>query len=322
MTQTRKQIEALRSFNRLYTRRIGVLNQRLLDSSFSLTEARVLYELANGHGLTASQIGTSLELDRGYLSRILRGFGKQHLLIRKRSASDSREFTLALTTAGRHAFRELDRRSRKQASVMLSALPDASREDLLGGIERAKRALSADVSVEKKIIIREPAPGDIGWAIERHGHLYAHEFNWNASFEALVATLFAAFATKHDRSKERCWIAEVDGHRAACVFVVRNEDNPEMAQLRCLLVDPSARGLGIGRRLVDQCIAFSRSAGYQGIMLWTNDVLVSARKIYERAGFTLDREYRHRSFGHNLIGQIWSLDFGARRKVERLKLRE
>lgn len=309
MSEARLQVETLRSFNRLYTRRIGVLNRRLLDSPFSLTEARVLYELAHGTNSTATQIGALLELDAGYLSRILRGFGKQHLLSRKRSALDSREFSLALTALGRRAFRELDRRSQQQASAMLSGLPDASRHQLLDGIVRARGVLAVDMQVEKQITIREPQPGDIGWAIERHGRLYADEFEWNADFEALVATLFAAFATKHDRNKERCWIAEVNGQRAGCVFVVRNEDNADMAQLRCLLVDPSVRGLGLGQRLVEQCISFARSAGYKGIMLWTNDILSSARKIYEGAGFVLDRQYRHQSFGHRLIGQIWSLNF-------------
>jgi DNA-binding MarR family transcriptional regulator/GNAT superfamily N-acetyltransferase len=309
MADLQKKVDALRSFNRLYTQRIGVLNRRLLDSPFSLAEARVLFELAHDENATASRIGKRLELDAGYLSRILHGFSKRRLVARKRSSVDAREFSLSLTAAGRRAFRELDRRSHRQASAMLSALPAPSQDDLLDGIERAKRVLAADASEEKKIVIREPQPGDIGWAIERHGRLYADEFGWNAEFEALVATLFANFATKHNPARERCWIAEVDGQRAGCVFVVRNEEHREVAQLRCLLVDPSARGLGIGRRLVEHCIAFARATGYRSMMLWTNDVLESARKIYEAAGFTLDREYRHRSFGHDLVGQIWSLRF-------------
>lgn len=315
-----KKVDALRSFNRLYTQRIGVLNRRLLDSPFSLAEARVLFELAHSADSTASKIGKLLELDAGYLSRILHGFTRQRLVVRKRSASDAREFTLSLTTAGRSAFRELDRRSQRQASDMLSALPESSREDLLVGIERAKRVLDGDARVERKIVIRQPQPGDIGWAIERHGKLYADEFGWNGEFEALVATLFASFATKHDPSRERCWIAEVDGRRAGCVFVVRNKDRRDVAQLRCLLVDPSARGLGVGARLVERCVEFARTAGYRSMMLWTNDVLVSARKIYEAAGFVLDREYRHRSFGHDLVGQIWSLKLAAAATGRRRRL--
>jgi DNA-binding MarR family transcriptional regulator/GNAT superfamily N-acetyltransferase len=307
--ETRKQVAELRSFNRLYTQRIGVLNQRLLESPFSLTEARVLYELANAEGCTAGRIREQLQLDPGYLSRIIGGFVERGLLVKKRSASDSREFALSLTASGRQAFREIDRRSRRQASTMLSGLPDASRHELLDGIERAKRVLAGDARAARKVTLRAPAPGDIGWAIERHGQLYADEFGWNVEFEALVATLFAAFATKHDRAKERCWIADVDGQRAGCVFVVTNKDDKKMAQLRCLLVDPSARGLGLGKRLVDQCVRFARSADYRGIMLWTNDVLVAARKIYEAVGFQLDKQYRHRSFGHDLVGQIWSLEF-------------
>ncbi len=306
---TARQVAELRSFNRLYTQRIGVLNRRLLESPFSLTEARVLYELAHDEGCTASKIRRQLQLDPGYLSRIIRGFVERKLLTRVRSVDDSREFALALTSAGRRAFRELDSRSRRQASNMLSALPDASRHQLLDGIDRAKRVLAGDARDAKNVVLRAPEPGDIGWAIERHGRLYADEFGWNADFEALVATLFAAFATKHDAKREHCWIAEVDGQRAGCVFVVRNADNKAMAQLRCLLVDPSARGLGLGQRLVNQCIRFARAAGYRGIMLWTNDVLVSARKIYEAAGFALDKQYRHRHFGHDLVGQIWSLKF-------------
>ena len=311
MADPARNVDALRSFNRLYTQRIGVLNRRLLDSPFSLAEARVLFELAHDESPTASKIGKRLELDAGYLSRILHGFTRQRLVVRKRSSSDAREFTLSLTAAGRSAFRELDRRSHRQASAMLSALPESSREDLLDGIGRAKRVLAADAGEERKIVIRQPQPGDIGWAIERHGRLYADEFGWNAEFEALVATLFANFATKHDPSRERCWIAETDGRRAGCVFVVRNKEHRTVAQLRCLLVDPSARGLGVGVRLVERCIEFARATGYRSMMLWTNDVLVSARKIYEAAGFVLDREYRHRSFGHDLVGQIWSLKFAT-----------
>ena len=304
-----EQVAALRSFNRVYTQRIGLLNQRLLGSPFTLTEARVLYELAQHKSCNATKIAALLELDAGYLSRILRRFLDRGLLSRKRRKSDSREFSLRLTATGRAAFRGLDRRSQLQASAMLSALPQASRLDLLDGIERANRALAGDSSTGKQIVIREPLPGDIGWAIERHGRLYADEYGWNAQFEALVATLFAAFATKHDQTKERCWIAEVEEHRVGCVFVVQNDDAPDMAQLRCLLVEPSARGWGVGRQLVSQCIQFARSAGYRGMMLWTNDVLVSARKLYEAAGFVLVREYSHWSFGHQLVGQIWSMRF-------------
>lgn len=320
--EAREQVAALRSFNRLYTQRIGVLNRRLLGSPFSLAEARVLYEVAQHGSCTATDIGRMLELDAGYLSRIVRGFLDRGLLVRRRSKSDARQFALSLTAAGRAAFRGLDRRSQQQASAMLSALPRTSRLDLLDGIERAQRVLAADTKTDRRIIVREPLPGDIGWAIERHGRLYADEFGWDAEFEALVATLFAKFATKHDKAKERCWIAELDGRRVGCVFVVQNEDDATMAQLRCLLVDPSGRGMGVGGRLVDQCVQFAKSAGYRGMMLWTNDVLVSARKLYEAAGFALDRKYRHRSFGHDLVAQIWSLNFEhATSNISRIKRR-
>lgn len=309
-----KQINGLRAFNRLFTRRMGLLNRRLLGSPFSLTEARVLYDLAQRKSTTATEIRSELNLDRGYMSRIVAGFVKQGLVRRERSEVDSREFALSLTATGRMAFRDLDRRSQKQAAALLSGLSDTSRRNLLDGIGRATYALEDRGARDRQLSIRLPKPGDIGWAIELHGRLYAAEFNWDASFEALVATLFAAFATKHDPAAERCWIAEVDGQRVGCVFVVRNGENRRVAQLRCLLVDPIARGLGVGRRLVDECIAFARAAGYEGMMLWTNDVLVSARKIYIAAGFELTNQYKHNSFGHDLVAQVWSMDFGVRKQ--------
>ena len=301
------QVAELRSFNRFYTQRIGVLDEHLLQSPFSLTEARVLFELAQRKSCTASQISATLGLDQGYLSRIVQNFVKRRLLARNRLNDDTRKYTLSLTPSGRRAFQQLDGQSREQARHLVGELSRASRDHLFTGIRRVRHALSANAHGE--VILRQHRPGDLGWAIELHGKLYADEYGWNEEFEALVATLFAAFATQHDPDRERFWIAEVGGIRIGCVFVVRNQEDPNMAQLRCLLVDPSARGLGVGRRLVKECIDFARAGGYRGMMLWTNDVLISARRIYEAAGFALTEEYKHHSFGHDLVGQIWMMKF-------------
>jgi DNA-binding MarR family transcriptional regulator/GNAT superfamily N-acetyltransferase len=302
-------IAALRSFNRFYTQRIGVLDRGLLESPFSLTQARVLFELAR-QPATASQIGAALELDRGYLSRIVQGFVEQGLVARSRSREDARQLTLFLTAAGRRAFRELETRSQRLAKALLSGLPATARGDLLHSLRRVQHALAPSPDAgAASLLLRPHRPGDIGWAIERHGRLYAEEYGWDGSFEALVASLFAAFATQHDPASERLWIAELDGERVGCVFVVCNAEEPCLAQLRCLLVDPIARGAGVGRRLVDECVGFARSAGYRGMTLWTNDVLAAARRLYQQAGFRLVHEYPHHSFGHDLVGQVWRLDF-------------
>jgi DNA-binding MarR family transcriptional regulator/GNAT superfamily N-acetyltransferase len=299
-------VEALRAFNRFYTRRIGVLEEGLLSSPFPLTQARVLFELAQRGQAGANEIGEHLGLDAGYLSRIVRGFAGNGLVARKPSPHDRRRTLLSLTAAGRRAFAELDRRSRTQAAAMLGQLSATDRERLLGHMLAMRGVLETPAERGGRLTIRAHRPGDIGWAIERHGRLYADEYGWNQEFEALVATLFAGFATRHDPARERMWIAELDGARVGCVFVVRNADDPDLAQLHCLLVDPAGRGRSVGRRLVERCIGFARGAGYRGMTLWTNDVLVSARRIYEAAGFALAKEYRHRSFGHDLVGQIWS----------------
>lgn len=297
--------EALRSFNRFYTRHIGVLDQGLLDSPYTLAQARVLYELAQRRQAIASEIGQALGLDPGYLSRIVRGFVAEGLVTRKPSAQDRRRVALALTAAGRRAFARLDRRSHDQASTLLADLSSADRQRLLGNLRTARRLLEPKAVPDDGIVIRESRPGDMGWAIQRHAELYTEEYGWNAEFETLVANLFAHFASRHDPASERFWIAELHGERVGCVFMTRNEDDASVAQLRCLLVDPAGRGHGVGRRLVEQCLAFAREAGYPKIRLWTNDVLTAARRIYQATGFELVREYQHRSFGKDLVGQIW-----------------
>jgi DNA-binding MarR family transcriptional regulator/N-acetylglutamate synthase-like GNAT family acetyltransferase len=303
------QVQALRSFNRFYTKQIGVLEEGLLATPYTLAQARVLFELGTRRAASASEIAAALGLDHGYLSRIVRAFSAQRLVTRAKSARDGRRAVITLTPKGRKEFQTLDRKSRGEVSALLARLPGARRTQLLASLRDVESIMTdRKRSRGREIVVRQYGIGDVGWAIERHARVYADEYRWNEAFEALVASLFAKFATAHDPAKERFWVAEIDGERAGCVFVVRNDENPRLAQLRCLLVEPKARGLGLGRRLVDECIAFARAAGYPKIMLWTNDVLVSARRIYEAAGFKLERQEPHHSFGHDLVGQFWVLD--------------
>lgn len=302
------QVDAVRAFNRFYTRRIGVLREDLLDSPYTLTQARVLFELAQREPVAARGIGETLGLDPGYLSRIVQGFVDAGLIEKQRSEHDARSFALRLSAAGRDAFAALDHRSHAQTAAMLAALSPLDRDRLLRAIADAERALTAHAQpAQERLRVREHRIGDIGWAIERHARLYTDEYGWNGEFEALVAKLFAQFAGGHDPAHERCWIAEIDGERVGCVFVAAHADDAQVAQLRCLLVDPRARGLGVGQRLVETCIGFAREAGYPRMRLWTNDILAAARRIYERCGFVLVEENRHHSFGHDLVGQVWEL---------------
>jgi DNA-binding MarR family transcriptional regulator/GNAT superfamily N-acetyltransferase len=300
------QVEAVRRFNRFYTRRIGVLEEGLLASPFTLAQARVLFELATRKTVTASELIDILGLDAGYLSRILQGFVDSRLIARQRSTEDGRRTELSLTAKGRKAFGALDHKSRHSVDEMISPLSPTQRERLLAAMQTLQEILpESGVKRAVTIVVRPHQIGDVGWAIEQHGRLYSEEFGWNSEFEALVATLFARFATNHDPKSEQFWVAEVDQERVGCVFVVRNEEELHTAQLRCLLVDPRARGLGLGRRLVEECIHFAKSAGYERMLLWTNDVLVAARRIYQGAGFSLVEESPHHSFGHDLVGQVW-----------------
>ena len=303
------EVDAVRAFNRYYTRRIGVLQEDLLDSPFPLTQARVLYELAQHEPVAARTIGEALGLDAGYLSRILQAFARTGLVEKARSGDDARSYLLRLTAQGREAFARLDRSSHEAIERMLAALPPLRRARLLRAVAEIETALSPQTQSDaQRLTVREYGIGDLGWAIERHGRLYAEEYGWNGEFEALVAKLFADFANDHDRERERCWIAELDGERVGCVFVIRNRDHTDTAQLRCLLVDPRGRGLGVGRRLVETCLDFARAAGYRRMRLWTNDILVAARRIYEGCGFRLVEQYPHHSFGHDLTAQVWERD--------------
>ncbi len=297
---------AVRRFSRFYTRRLGVLGEGLLDSSFSLTEARVLYELAHRDRPTATALGRDLGLDPGYLSRILRRFEEAGLLERARSEADARQSHLVLTPAGRAAFAPLDKASREQVGALLNRLTDADQRRLTDAMATIESLLGEVEAPKAPYTLRPHRPGDMGWIVHRHGALYAQEYGWDDTFEALVAEIAATFIKDFDPKRERCWIAEWDGEIVGSVLLVKQSD--EVAKLRLLFVEPKARGLGIGRRFVEECIRFARDAGYRRITLWTNDVLHAARKIYADAGFRLVQTEPHRSFGHDLVGENWELE--------------
>jgi DNA-binding MarR family transcriptional regulator/GNAT superfamily N-acetyltransferase len=296
-------IAAVRAFNRFYTRRLGVLEQHLLDSPFSLTEARVLYELAHRDDPAAKTIGTELGLDAGYLSRIIQQFQDKGLIVRKACAEDRRQFRLSLTAKGRLAFGRLDRSSHDEIAAMLSRLPAGSGERLVQAMAIIERLLVEPSAGAPAAGLRDPRPGDMGWVVQSHGAFYAAEYGFDASFEGLVAEIAAKFLASFDASRERCWIADLEGTQVGSVFLVRHSD--EVAKLRLLLVDPAGRGQGLGRRLVGECIAFARQCGYRKITLWTQSILVAARKIYQDQGFVKVATEPHRSFGQNLIGETW-----------------
>jgi DNA-binding MarR family transcriptional regulator/GNAT superfamily N-acetyltransferase len=300
-----ERIATVRRFNRFYTRKIGVLAERLLNSPFSLAEARVLYELALREPATATELRQELGLDPGYLSRILAGFARRGLVSRASSETDRRQSHLSLTQTGRAAFAPLDARSRDEIGGLLASLPEPDQGRLVAAMEQVERLLGASPAPKVPYLLRPPAPGDIGWVISRHGALYATEYGFDQTFEALVGEIAAKFITEFDPKRERCWIAERDGEPVGSVFLVKGSDRT--AKLRLLLVEPTARGLGIGARLVAECIRFARQSGYQEITLWTQSVLVAARHIYQAAGFRLMRSEPHHSFGQDLVGETWDL---------------
>lgn len=298
-----QRVAAVRDFNRFFTRRIGLLHEGLLGTDMSLSEGRVLYELAQRDGATAGELAAALGLDPGYLSRILRRFESKALLRRVRSAADGRRSKLSLTAEGRTAFAEVDARSAEEIDALLAPLSEDGQEQLVRAMATVRRLLGG--APAEPLVLREHRPGDIGWVVARHGALYAAEYGWTIDFEAMVARIAADFIDGFDPSGDRCWIAEADGVRAGCVFVVRQSD--EVAKLRLLLVEPWARGRGIGARLVYECIGFARAAGYRRIALWTNDILDAARHIYDRAGFRVVAREPHHSFGQDLVGETWEL---------------
>jgi DNA-binding MarR family transcriptional regulator/N-acetylglutamate synthase-like GNAT family acetyltransferase len=300
-----EQIADVRAFTRFYTRQIGLLEERLHKSAFSLTEARVLYELAHRNGLTATDLGRDLGLDAGYLSRLLKKFESRGFVTRAPSATDARQSVLSITEAGRKAFELLDQASREEVAGLLGRLSAEHREAVVAAMQKLRRLLGQSREPATPYILRPLQVGDIGWIVHRQGVLYAREYGWDESYEALAAEILAGFVKSFDPEHENAWIAEREGEVVGSVFLMRK--SAEVAKLRLLYVEPSARGLGLGRRLVDECIGFARAKGYKTLTLWTNDVLVSARRIYQAAGFQLTGEERHHSFGKDLVGQTWDL---------------
>jgi DNA-binding MarR family transcriptional regulator/GNAT superfamily N-acetyltransferase len=305
-------ITAVRSFNRFYTRQIGVLRKTFLDSPYSLGEARVLYEIASRASATASAIAGALDLDAGYLSRLLRSFERRGLISRTVSPRDARQSHLSLTRRGRRAYAPLERRSQHDTATMLERLPPAAQSRLLAAMHTIQDLLDGGLAPQRPdrggagYILRAPVPGDFGWIVRRHAELYAQEYGWTEPFEGLCAQIVADFANGYDAKRERCWIAEMDGEPVGCIFLVK--DSAKVARIRLLLVDPKARGLGLGAYLVDECVRFARRAGYSKITLWTHSVLTAARHIYQKAGFRLTSTEQHRSWGRPVTSEFWDLD--------------
>jgi DNA-binding MarR family transcriptional regulator/N-acetylglutamate synthase-like GNAT family acetyltransferase len=298
------QIEAVRRFNRFYTRQIGVLKKNYLDSPYSAGEMRVLYEVVHG-ATTARDIARALDLDAGYLSRVLRSFEKRGFLTRRTSKADARASEIAITARGRKAFAPFEKRSQDEIGDMLMTLKPEARTRLVSAMGEIETVLGAAAPTERAYRLRPPTFGDYGWIVGRHGSLYAEEFGWGEPFEGLVAGIVAAYANKNDPRCERCWIAEMNGENVGCVMLVKDSD--EIARLRLLLVDPKGRGVGLGARLVDECVRFAREAGYTRVTLWTHAELVAARKIYAKAGFTLTTSETKQSFGKEVVSEHWDL---------------
>jgi DNA-binding MarR family transcriptional regulator/ribosomal protein S18 acetylase RimI-like enzyme len=311
-------VAAVRRFNRFYTRLVGALDEGHLDSPFSLAEVRLLFELSQRDDPTASELAAELELDPGYLSRLLRRLQRRRLVSRSRSAHDARANHLALTPTGRAAFRGLDRRADAEVARLLASLDDRTQRRLLDSMSTIARVLGAhDVATTRPgpaCVLRSPRAGDFGWIVQSHAEIYAREYGWNERFEALVARVVADFVDGFDPARERCWIAEKDGENVGSVMVARDAQRPGVAKLRLLLVHPSARGLGLGHRLVDECTRFARDAGYHTISLWTNRVLTTARRIYAKAGYEIVRTEKHDHFGVPLVAETWEMELSLPRR--------
>jgi len=304
-------IAAVRRFNRFYTKQIGVLRKTYLDSPYSLGEMRVLYELAHRDGLTASDIGRALDLDAGYLSRLLRNFQKRGLISRKTSTKDARQSHLSLTARGRKLFAPMEERSQRQAGSMIDKLDASQQAQIVAAMTAIETVLSNEAhpqpGAKPRYILREPLAGDFGWIVSRHAELYLREYGWAEPFEGLCAQIVADFVNNFDPKLERCWIAELNGENVGCVMLVK-DDQSAVARVRLLLVDPKARGLGLGARLVDECVHFARNAGYKKITLWTHSVLSAARHVYEKAGFTLTSSEPRHTWGKDVVAEFWDLD--------------
>ena len=307
----RASVAAVRRFNRFYTRQIGVLRKTYLDSPYSLGEMRVLYELAQNDRLTASDIARALDLDAGYLSRLLRNFEKRGLISRKTSKKDARQSHLALTARGRKLFAPMEERSQRDAGAMLDKLKPAQQSRIVAAMTSIETLLTngqtAKFDAKPSYTLRDPRAGDFGWIISRHAELYLHEYGWCEPFEGLCAQIVADFVNNFDAERERCWIAESNGENVGCVMLVK-DDQPRVARIRLLLVDPKGRGLGLGAKLIDECVRFARAAGYAKITLWTHSVLTAARHVYEKAGFTLTSSEPRHTWGKDVVAEFWDLD--------------
>jgi len=306
MTAPQDTVAAIRRFNRFYTRAIGVLDRAFLGGPYTLAESRVLYELDKTPGVTPKAVGAELGLDPGYLSRILAKLERDGLVRRERSADDGRSVRLRLTAAGADAFAEIDRRQAARVAAMVKALAPGEQDRLVQGLGDAERLL-APGRAKPPAILRRHAPGDMGWVVERHAEVYGREYGWGVGIEAVTARIVADFLETHDPARERCWIAEREGERLGSVFLVKEPEAEGVARLRLLLLTPAARGEGLGRRLVDECLAFARAAGYREVVLWTHAVLTQARKIYADVGFTIEKTWTHDEFGVEEVSETWRL---------------
>lgn len=304
MAQLAESVAAVRRFNRFYTRAMGVLDRSFLGGAYNLTETRVLYEIAHGDGLAPKAIGESLGLDPGYLSRIVAKFERDGLVARERSPADGRSVALRLTPEGQAHFAKADARQVGHVEDIVARLSSAQRARLARALDDAQHLLGGPPA-RAQVVLRPHGPGDMGWVVERHGVLYGREYGWGEGMEALTARIVADFLEHRDAARERCWIAERAGERLGCVFLVKESD--EVARLRLLLLEPSARGLGLGRRLVDECVGFARAAGYREMVLWTHAVLTVARKIYADVGFEITESWSHAEFGQEEISETWRL---------------
>jgi DNA-binding MarR family transcriptional regulator/GNAT superfamily N-acetyltransferase len=312
MSTTASRVAAVREFNRFYTRRLGMLGSGLLGTPYPLPQARVLYELGQRESTPVQDLKQELDLDAGYLSRLLTSLETQGLITREKAPHDARRQDVRLTTEGRAAFEELDSRSRAEIGELLERLPDADQLRVLQAMHALENAWDGK-NQKRAFTLREPRAGELGWVIQRHGALYEHEYGFDRSFEALVARIVADYAERADSARERAWIADVHGEPAGCVFCMRKDD--ATAQLRLLLVEPDARGMGVGARLVEQCVRFAEQSAYTSMTLWTQSVLADAHRVYERAGFTLGAQESHHSFGRNLVGQTWTRPLSPRSRT-------
>lgn len=305
MVATADTVAAVRRFNRFYTRQIGLLDEGLHHTAFSLTEVRVMYEIFHRPGITATELCEALGLDAGYLSRLLRGLRRQGLVSARAETADRRRRTLNLTDRGLRTFEGLNARSSEEVGAMLARLSLPERRELVRAMRWIEGLLARSSDSPEQVVLRDPLPGELGWVVKRHGEIYAAEYGWNAEFEGLVAGIVGEFAARYDPRRERCWIGELRGEPAGSIFLVK--DTARVAKLRLLLVEPWARGHGVGGRLVDACLGFARQAGYGMVRLWTNAELDAARRLYERAGFRMVDESRAHRFGHDQVFQTWEL---------------